>query len=314
MKPPVLIVAGPTASGKSALALDAAIEFSGTVINADSMQVYAELRTLTARPMPEMEALAPHRLFGFLSAREQCSAGRWLASAVDEIRMAWAVHRLPIVVGGTGLYLKALCEGLSPLPEVPAEIRAKAQALHDSIGGEAMRAELAHLDPVAARRLPSGDRQRLTRAYEVALATGRPLTEWQAKARPRPILDAEFLIVALDPPAEELYAHIDARLDRMIASGAMEEVAALQGLALDPNLPAARALGVQELAAYLRGEVSLDLALEAAKRRSRNYAKRQKTWLRTQIVVSVRASEKYSESVREKIFPFIRNLLLTTQF
>ena len=314
MKPPVLIVAGPTASGKSAFALDVAVEFSGTVINADSMQVYRDLRILTARPAPEMEAQAPHRLFGFLSATERCSAGRWLALATEEIRAAWTAGRLPVVVGGTGLYLKALQEGLSPVPVVPDEIRAEARALHDQIGGKGMQVELARLDPEAAGRLPVGDRQRLIRAYEVARATGRPLSEWQALGWPRPPLDAAFLVIALVPPNPQLYPAIDARFDRMVEQGAVDEVAAFERLTLDPSLPAARALGVRELACYLRGETTFEAALEEAKRRSRNYAKRQKTWLRTQIVISATANEKYSERVKEKIFPFIRNSLLTTQF
>ena len=314
MKPPVLIVAGPTASGKSAFALDVAVEFSGMVINADSMQVYRDLRILTARPTPEMEVQVPLRLLGFMSAAERCSAGHWLALAMGEIRAAWTAGRLPVVVGGTGLYLKALQEGLSPVPVVPDEIRAEARALYDRLGGKGMQVELARLDPEAAGRLPAGDRQRLVRAYEVVMATGRPLSEWQALGRPQPPLDAAFLVVALVPPNPQLYPAIDARFDRMIEEGALDEVGALERLNLDPSLPAARALGVRELACYLKGETTLDRALEAAKRRSRNYAKRQKTWLRTQIVIAATANEKYSESVKDKIFPFIRNFLLTTQF
>src|SRR5512144_3283938 len=180
-KPPVLIVGGPTGSGKSALALDAAEAFAGTVINADSMQVYRELRVLTARPSPSDEARVPHRLFGVLPAAERCSAGNWLGLAQAEIVTARNAGRLPIVVGGTGLYLKALSQGLAEVPPVPAAIRAEAEALYAEIGGEAFRRELARVDPQGASRLPPTDRQRFVRAYEVARATGRPLSDWQRR-------------------------------------------------------------------------------------------------------------------------------------
>lgn len=314
MSRPVVIVAGPTASGKSALALDMAVEFSGTVINADSMQVYRELRILTARPSADDEARAPHRLFGILAATERCSAGRWLKLAVAEIETAWAEGRLPIVVGGTGLYLKALMEGLSTLPPVPEAARLSAVDLHRRLGGEGLRLELARLDPAAAARLRPSDTQRLVRAYAVAAATGKSLSQWQAENRPHPPLDARFFVLALLPPREELYAEIEARFDRMIEAGALGEIEAMEKLPLDPSLPAARALGVAELGRALRGETSLETALREAKRKSRHYAKRQLTWLRTQIVISEAVTEKYSQSLCIKIFPLIRNFLLTTKF
>ena len=175
----VLIIAGPTGSGKSALAGDAAQAFDGAVINADSMQVYRELRVLTARPTPEDEARVPHRLFGVLSAAERCSAGRWLGLARAEIKDAWSAGRLPIVVGGTGLYLKALHQGFADIPPVPIDVRAEAEALHAELGGERFRHELARFDPEGASRIAASDRQRLLRAFEVARGTGRPLREWQ---------------------------------------------------------------------------------------------------------------------------------------
>jgi tRNA dimethylallyltransferase len=313
-KPPLVIVAGPTASGKSSLALDAAVEFGGTVINADSMQVYRELRVLTARPSAQAEARVPHRLFGILPATERCSAGRWLALAVPEIEAAWKARRLPIVVGGTGLYLKALLEGLSPVPAIPEAIRGEARELLTRLGGEGMRAELARLDPETAARLPAADGQRLARAYEVARATGKSLAQWQAEEKPRPPLEAEVLTLVLLPPRDDLYATIDARLERMLEEGALDEVAAVRALGLDPTLPAARALGLRELARYLDGEIDREAALHAAQQSSRNYAKRQFTWLRNQIAPSEVFSEKYSERLKPIIFSFIRKLLLTTQF
>ncbi len=311
MKDAVIVVAGPTASGKSALALDAAVAFSGTVINADSMQVYRELRILTARPAPADEDLAPHRLFGVLSANERCSAGRWLdlaAAAIDEAR---AAGRLPIVVGGTGLYLRALLEGLAPVPEIADAVRAKARALHERLGAEAFHAELARIDPEMARRLPAADRQRLIRAYEVVVATGRSLAEWQRQEIRRPPVAGRFATIVLDPPRDVLYAAIDARFERMIEAGALDEVAALEELRLDPGLPAAKALGVAPLRRYLRGETGLDEARAAAQQASRNYAKRQCTWLGNQMAGADVYFAQYSERLRPKIFSFIRQFLLT---
>jgi tRNA dimethylallyltransferase len=310
---PVLVVAGPTASGKSALALAAALAFDGTVINADSMQVYRELSILTARPSAEAEAQTPHRLFGFLSATERCSVGRWLKLATAEIETAWAAGRLPIVVGGSGLYLKALLEGLSPVPTVPEAIREEARALHDRLGGEGMRDALAELDPVSAAKLPAADRQRLIRAYEVARATGKALSTWQAENRPTPLLEARFATLGLLPPREALYDAIDVRLKRMIDRGALAEVAAIQAMTLESSLPAARALGVRELARHLAGEVPLEEALRQAQQASRRYAKRQLTWLRHQIILGKIMNAQFSESIKEETFAFIRNRLLTAQ-
>jgi tRNA dimethylallyltransferase len=306
---PVLIVAGPTGSGKSALAIDAAVEFRGTVINADSMQVYRELRLLTARPSAEDEARVPHRLFGVLPAAEVCSAGRWLAMAAVEIAAARAQGRLPIVVGGTGLYLKALTNGLVPVPEIPEAARGEARALHRRLGGEAFKEELAGLDPVAAARLPAGDSQRLIRAYEVVAATGRTLADWQRQEPAKPAVDARFATIVLSPPREDLYAAVDARFDAMIAAGALDEVRAL--VALDPALPAMKAVGVKELAAHLRGEIDLEPACAAAKKATRNFAKRQRTWLRHQLDPDEQAFEQYSERIYPKMLSFIRQFLLT---
>ncbi len=310
---PVIVVAGPTASGKSALALDIALECTGTVINADSMQVYAELRVLTARPSPEDEAKAPHRLFGVLPAGERCSAGRWLRMAVAEIHDARSAGRLPVVVGGTGLYLKALFQGLAPIPEIPDAAHAEAQALHARLGGDAFRDELARLDPQGAARLPAGDVQRLVRAYEVVRATGRTLDDWQRQAPPPPLPETRFVTVVLAPPRDVLYAAIDARFAAMMAAGAVDEVKALKGLDLALDLPAMKAVGVAELADYLDGRTDLEDAVEKAKRATRNFAKRQLTWLRHQMAEGKRFSAQYSESLRPEIFSFIRPFVLTGQ-
>jgi tRNA dimethylallyltransferase len=310
---PVLVVAGPTASGKSALAIDAAEAFRGTVINGDSMQVYRELRVLTARPSEADLARVPHRLFGIVPAAEPFSVGRWLELAHGAIQGARAEGRLPIVVGGTGMYLKALTEGLAEIPDIPAEVRTRARARFDEIGGTAFHAELATLDPEAAARLARSDRQRLIRAYEVAAATGRTLGEWQraAPAAARP--GAGFEVIALMPDRETLYAACDARFERMIAGGALDEVRALDALGLDAALPAMKALGVPELLRHVRGEIAFAAAREAAQRATRNYAKRQLTWLRHQFAKMEVINAQYSKSMTPKIFSFIRNSLLTTQ-
>lgn len=307
---PVVVIAGPTASGKSALAVDVAEAVRGTVINADSIQVYRELRVLTARPVPADEARAPHRLFGVLPAAKRCSVGRWLAMAESAIASAREAGRVPVVVGGTGLYLKALMHGLAPIPTIPADIRAQAEALHARLGGTAFREALAALDPESAGRLRESDPQRLIRAYEVATATGRPIGDWHRSA-PASSIGGPFVVVVVRPPREALYAAIDARFDRMIVDGAVDEVRTLLDMRLDPNLPAMKAVGVRELAAALDGTSTTEQTIAAAKQASRNYAKRQLTWLRHQLAADVGLGEKYSESFRARTLSNIRRFLLT---
>jgi len=299
---PLLIVAGPTASGKSALALAVAEEFGGTIINSDSMQVYEELRIVTARPSDEEEARVPHRLYGVLPASERCSAGRWREMAVQEIEAVWTKGGLPIVVGGTGLYIKALVDGLSEMPDVPPKVREEAQALHNELGPEAFHTRLAEVDPETAKRLPPADTQRLIRAFEVFLATGKPLTHWHAQAPVSEPLSARAQTFLLAPPREDLYARCGARFDQMLEAGALEEVEALLERDLDPGLPAVKALGVPELAAYLAGDISLEAAADKAKQATRNFAKRQMTWFRNQIEKPDAVFAQYSERVNEEIF------------
>lgn len=314
MTAPILLITGPTASGKSRLAVAVAEEFRGTVINADSMQVYRDLAVLTARPSPAELARVPHRLFGVLDASELCSAARWLALTEVEIAAAVREGRVPIVVGGTGLYLKALLRGLAPVPEIPAEVRHAARALHKEIGGERFHAALAKRDPVSAARLNPGDTHRLIRAYEVVTASGRSLMDWQREQAPtiRPSVAAIMLL----PARDALYAAIDARFASMADAGALDEVKALMARHLSSDLPALKAVGVQELAAHLRGETTLKAAVAAAQQASRRYAKRQMTWLRTQVpppdeLSSFTVRAQFSESLVPEIFSFIRQYLLT---
>ncbi len=308
---PVVIIAGPTASGKTDLALKAAKLINGEVVNADSMQVYAELCILTARPDEADMAQVPHHLFGSLSASERCSAGRWLEMAQIVLADIHARDRIPVVTGGTGLYLKALTDGLAPVPEVPAETVAQMTAHLEEIGGEAFRAELGAVDPEAAGRLPASDRQRLIRAASVFAATGRTLSDWQGEQAAAPGYAARYLNIVLMPPRDEMYAAIDARFDRMMAAGALDEARAFAALGLALDLPASRAVGVAELCKALNGEWDINTAVSKAKTASRQLAKRQLTWFRRQIRTDLRVEEKYLERDDEKIFSFIRKFLLT---
>jgi tRNA dimethylallyltransferase len=310
---PVLVIAGPTASGKSRLALDAADAFRGTVINGDSMQLYRELQVLTARPGSGDLARLPHRLYGVLAVDDPASAGAWREMALREIAAAGDEGRLPMVVGGTGLYLKALMEGLSAIPPIPDAVRRRASDLRQRLGAEGFKDALRRLDPVAAARLPANDRQRLIRAYEVAEATGRPIHEWHRLGEAGPAPEMRFQVIVLDPPRGELIAAIEHRVDAMLAAGALDEVRRLEARGLDPELPAMKAVGVPELRAHLRGEMDLDEAARRMKTATRRYAKRQTTWFRRQIVKADWVSAQYSERNRDEIFSIIRNFLLTAQ-
>jgi tRNA dimethylallyltransferase len=281
--PSVLVIAGPTASGKSAAALELAAALGGTVINADALQIYAGIPVLSAAPTQAERAAVPHRLYGVLSPEEACSAGRWRTLAIAAIEAVLAEGRVPMLVGGTGLYLRALIEGIVEIPPVPPEVRAGAEALLARVGGTEFRRKLGERDPEAAGRLHDNDRQRLIRAFEIVTATGRTQGEWQREAHQRPPEGWSFDIGLLLPGRDWLYERCDRRFDAMLAGGAEEEVRALLARGLDPELPAMKAVGLPELAAFLRGEVSREEAAAGARQATRNYAKRQLTWLRNQM-------------------------------
>jgi tRNA dimethylallyltransferase len=310
-KKPVVIVAGPTASGKSALAMAVAREFDGIVINADSMQVYSELRVLTARPSEQDEAEVPHRLYGVMSAAESCSAGHWRKLALAEIDRAHAAGKLPVLCGGTGLYIKALTEGLSPMPEVPEDIRSACRARLSEQGAAALHAELSARDPQMAARLEPTDGQRIVRALEVLEATGRSLADWQAVPPGGPPPGLRFLTILMMPPRDWLYARCDRRLAAMTEEGGLDEVRRLTAMGLDPALPAMKALGVKEFGEYLAENMGFEEALAAAQQATRNYAKRQMTWFRNQIIADKVLTAQFSESLLTGIFSFIRHFLLT---
>jgi tRNA dimethylallyltransferase len=278
--PHALILAGPTASGKSALALALARRFGGTVINADSMQVYRELRVLTARPVPEEEALVPHRLYGIRPAAEAASVAWWREAVLAAMAAAGRAGSLPILCGGTGLYFLSLTEGLSAIPAVPAAVREEARAVLAELGAPALHARLLAIDPETAATLRPGDSQRIARAFEVARGTGKGLVAWQREGPRSPPAPWRFSAILLDPPREVLRRAIARRFDAMLAGGALAEVQALMAQGLDPALPAMRAHGVPELAAVLAGRMEMDAARAQAILKTGQYTKRQATWFR----------------------------------
>ncbi len=279
-----ILIAGPTASGKSALALTLAERLSGVVINADSMQVYRELRLLTARPTAEDEARAPHALYGFVSGAEAYSAGRYAADAAQAIEEVRAAGRRPVIVGGTGLYFKTLLEGLSLVPQVPSDVRAYWRAQSALRSAPELHALLAQRDPEMAARLMPTDPQRIVRALEVLESTGRSLAAWQ-RVPGTPVLDERGTTRLLVMPERIAQgAAIDARFDAMMATGALDEVRGLMALGLSDELPIMRALGVAPLAAHLAEGLPLEAAVAAAKAETRQYAKRQATWLRRNMI------------------------------
>ena len=308
-RPTILAIAGPTASGKSALAADAARRFGGVIVNADSMQLYRDLPILTSCPDETLLARAPHRLYGVLDGAERCSAGRWRALAVAEIERAQDDGALPILVGGTGFYLRALLEGLAPVPAIPSAVREAVRALHGREGSAALHARLARRDPEAARRLEPGDSQRVIRAYEVIEATGRSLLAWRRDAHER--YGGRAAVLVLDPPRAALYEACNGRFDRMMADGALDEAARLLARGLDPGLPVMKAVGVRALHDHLRGAVPLERAVVLGRQATRRYAKRQTTWFRTQMPGDARLQDRYRPESKRESLALVERLLLT---
>lgn len=293
--PSVLLIHGPTASGKSALALRVAQAVDGEIVNADALQLYSDLTALSARPTPEETAGVPHHLFGVADGADGWSVGRWARAAGPVIDEIMARGRTAVVVGGTGLYFKALTDGLADIPPTPAAVRVGVGKTFDTLGEARFRELLASVDPVAEARIAPGDRMRLSRAMEVLEVTGKPLTAWQAKTAPALPADA-WRAVVIEPERDLLYARCDARFEVMLERGALDEVRALIARGLDPDLPVMKAVGVRELAAHLRGEISLVEAAELARRETRRYAKRQLTWLRNQTPDWPRITETDAEA------------------
>ncbi len=279
----IIVIAGPTASGKSALALAIAQETGAVIINADSMQVYSEIPVLSAQPSTHDKATVPHHLYGFLPGNAHCSAGRWLERARQEIDTARAAGRQVLVVGGTGLYIKSLMDGLSPIPDIEPEIRAKVRERFLTLGNAAFHAQLAERDPLMASLLPMGDSQRLMRSMEVLEQTGISLKSWQQIPPVRCYPPEDFTALLLLPPRPLLYAQCNSRFEAMLQAGAVEEVEALRDAEIPATFPVMKALGVPELAAYIRDEITREDAIARATQSTRRYAKRQCTWFRHQM-------------------------------
>ncbi|HTR87074.1 MAG TPA: tRNA (adenosine(37)-N6)-dimethylallyltransferase MiaA [Reyranella sp.] len=305
MAAPVLVVTGPTASGKSALALELARRRRGVVVNADAMQTYDAFPILTAQPTPEERASVPHRLYGVLPLSDALSAARWRSLAEAEIARCGAEGRVPILCGGSGLYLRTLMKGISAMPDVPPELRDKANGEWEKMGADAFRARLAERDPVIVERLKPGDRQRHVRAWEVLEATGRPLSAWQEGAATPTA--GRFVTLLLAPDRAWLRARIETRFDVMLEQGVRAEARAVFDTKPDPRWPGLKAHGAPELFAHFRGELSLDDVRRIAIDHTRQYAKRQMTWFRHQmtpdLVVdpasnqALEAAEKYLDKI-----------------
>lgn len=309
-----VLIAGPTASGKSrlALALAEALEpFGGaTIINSDSMQVYRDLRILTARPSRDDEDRAPHRLYGVFPSNQRCSAGRWCVLAGEAISKAHSDGRMPVVVGGTGLYFQALVEGLAPVPDIPPAVREQGSKRLDQLGNVPFHEELSRKDPLMAERIRPSDRRRMVRAWEVIEATGISLVEWQRR-HTGTHCPGRFAKIVLSVPRETLYARCDGRFEEMATSGAVDEVRGLLAQAVPASHPVMKAVGVRELARYLSGEDTLDGAVAAGQRSTRRYAKRQMTWFRNRMADWRQFPAQDLESFFPEIFSFIRQSILT---
>ena len=280
------MIGGPTASGKSVFAADAAERFGGVVVNADSMQLYRDLPILTSWPDDALRARASHRLYGVLDGAERCSAGRWRSMAMAEIERIHGDGALPILVGGTGFYLRALLNGLAPVPAVPEVVRENVRTLYEREGNAGLHARLTERDPEAVGRLEPGDSQRVMRAYEVIEATGRSLLAWQAERH-------------------------NSRFERMMATGALDEAARLKARGLDPGLPVMKAVGVHALLDHLSGVTTLERAVELGRQATRRYVKRQTTWFRTQMTGDARMPGRYRAESKQESLALVERLLLT---
>jgi tRNA dimethylallyltransferase len=308
--PHVVVVAGPTATGKSRLAVKIASEFGGVVINADSQQRYFDLQVLSARPRSEDMAGVLHKLFGVLGPDEQGSAAEWARKAADEINDAAASKQLPIIVGGTGLYLRALMDGLIDVPPIPTEVRKSSDVLLAEIGNDEFYARLKDRDPATTNNLVPGDTHRLLRAWAVMEATGIPLSEWR-DAPPSPPLRAKYHSILMMPEREKLYEACDTRFKAMVNNGVIDELIAFLDDGGSLTMPIMKMLGARELAGYLSGDVPLDVSIASAQQATRNYAKRQVTWFRHQFDADEILNEQLTEKNAGEIFSGIRQFLLS---
>jgi len=305
MKP--ILIAGPTASGKSGLALAIAREFEGVVVNADASQVYNELQIISARPSQEEMEQVPHKLYGHVSGGTAYSTGAWLEDVTQVLKELEAANQRAIIVGGTGLYFQALLNGLSNIPQIDEEIRKFWRQEADRLGGHELHKVLQTKDPIMAERLNPGDRQRVTRALEVIESTGHSLSFWQQETGPALLDLSQTVPFVLQIDREVLYHRIDERFEQMVQQGGLEEVQALLVHRFDAGLPIMRALGVPELSTYIKGDMSLDQAIDQAAQQTRRYAKRQLTWLRRNMISWNSIDAQQMKSNLSNIFSKIYN-------
>lgn len=307
----IIVITGLTAAGKSRAALALAENLQGVVINADSMQVYQALPILTAQPTPADHDRAPHRLYATTPPEQISSAGTWSQQAAQEIAAARKQNRVPILVGGTGLYIKALFQGIVDVPPISAEVRKVVRERLAKEGTTGIYAELCRNDPAMAQKLPQQDTQRLVRALEVVLETGRSLSAWQQSATKAALPSDQVMLISFEPDRATLLPAIAARLALMVKRGAFEEVGDLLKRHLPPDRPILRAVGFREFSSYIQGQCSQEEALAQANIASRQYAKRQKTWLRTQMrgfgIDQKIVNAQFSESFIPEILSFVRS-------
>jgi tRNA dimethylallyltransferase len=308
----VLVIAGPTTSGKSDLAVAIAEQFGGVVINGDSMQLYDGLNIISAAPDKLLRKKVPHKLFGVRDPASPCSAGQWVELVQKEILNAQSSNLLPIIVGGTGMYLKALISGLVKLPPISEKIRRTLRNRLKVEGPAALHAELSQIDPVSANKLAVSDGQRVLRGLEVYLMTGKTLGQWQMDKTGQNTTEGfTFKSLLISPPRKLLYQNCNSRFEKMIKCGVIEEVRALSKKNLSPNLPAMKALGVPEIILYLSGNLTLEETISRAQIATRRYVKRQETWFKHQFIADFVLKTEYNFNLNPKIFPFISKFLLT---
>jgi len=305
-----VLIAGPTASGKSGVAMALAAALDGEVVNADSMLVYQDLHIVTARPSAENERVCPHHLYGHIRASEAFSTGRWLEGVVAVVAEIRSRGRVPIVVGGTGLYFRALTDGFVEVPAIPEGVRTRTRAEVEAVGPSQAHELLGAVDARWAAKVHENDPQRIARGLEVYRATGRALSDWHDTPAV-PALSIPLLKIVMEPDRDWLYERIDRRFETMVEAGALAEVAGLLSLDLAPTLPAMKALGVPELSAHIRENLALEKAIELGKMRSRQYAKRQSTWIKQKMISWNHVFEQDLERKMDKIFSFIGDCGLT---
>jgi len=302
----VIVVAGPTASGKSALAIDVALALNGVVINADSMQVYKDMPIISAAPTEEDRKKVDHRLFEIYDPSFKGNVVDWLKLAADEIKSVWAEKKMPVVVGGTGLYLENLIEGTTPIPETALKIRRQVQTFTDKEGVEALYQRVKEVDAPSALKIMPNDITRLKRALEVFLSTGKPLSEWHKLPLIKYLPEAKFFIIKICPSAQELDKRCYERFDKMVEAGAIDEVQRLYKRKLSPDLPAMKALGVPELIEFFKGETNIYTAVQNAKLHTRQYAKRQRTWFKNRLQADFELNKCYKGPFPEEVLALLK--------